>query len=171
MAKRTFTPQMREQARELFDEGHGCNAIAREIDISPSAISQWAKDEGLKFDRSQADMAIRAHTIDLAEARLELAAKMMVVADDAIDMLDRPFTVYSFGGKENTFASKVLTEAPMEARRSAQMIAGVAFDKATRVVEKSSPGLDEAVGVLDTLADGFAAAAERLRAETPTDGE
>jgi transposase-like protein len=168
---RTFSPQMREQARELFDEGFGCNAIAGKLDISPSAISRWADEEGLRFDRSQAALAVRAHTIDLAQARLELAAKMMVVANDSLAMLDGPFTVFAFGGKGNDFNSQVLDVAPMEARRSAQMIAGVAFDKATRVVEKSSPGLDEAVGMLDTLASGFAAAAATLRAETPTDGE
>jgi predicted transcriptional regulator len=155
MAKRTFTPQMRAVARELFDEGLGCNAIARKIEISPAAVSKWAKDEGIKFDRSQAALAVRAHTVDLAQARLELAAKMMVVATDSLDMLDGPFTVFAFGGKENDFNSQELDSAPMEARRSAQMIAGVAFDKATKVVEATPEGVIGAESLIDRIEAGL----------------
>jgi hypothetical protein len=171
LAARTFTTEMRVKARELFDEGVGCNAIARAVDISPAVISKWAKEENLAFDRSQAALAVRAHTIDLAAARLDLVAKMMVVAEDSLAMLDGPFLVFAFGGKENDYSEHELDDAPMDARRSAMMIAGVAFDKATRIVEKSTTGVEGAIGMLDTLADGFAEAAAKLRAETPADGD
>lgn len=78
-------------------------------------------------------------------------------------------TVHNFGGKDNTFATAELEKAPMGMRREAMTTAGIAFDKATRIVEKSDSGLDQAVGVLDTIAEGFAAAADKYRAETPTD--
>ncbi len=171
MAARGTFDSKRAQAKELYDEGFSCNAIAQKLNASPSTVSRWAKAEGLLFDRSQTEMAVRAHTIDLAADRIELAKMMHINAMDSLAMLDGPFEVFAFGGKENEFNSQILDAAPIEARRSAQMIAGVAFDKASRIVEKSSPGLDEAVGMLDTLADGFSAAAAALRAETPTDGE
>lgn len=171
MARATFSEEMRAQARELHAEGFGCNAIAAKLDISPSAISRWARDNDLKFDRSQTAMAVRAHTIDMAADRLLLAKMMHINAVDSLEMLDGPFEVFAFGGKENEFNSHVLETAPMEARRSAQMIAGVAFDKATKAVERSPEGLIGAVSLLDSLATGFArAAAEYETANPPTDG-
>ena len=159
----------RAKALELFDEGFSCNAIARALDASPSTVSRWAKNEGLSFDRSQTEMAVRAHTIDTAEDRLLLAKMMMTNAFDSLGMLDGSFEVYNFGGKDNDFNSQILDSAPIEARRSAQVIAGVAFDKATRVIERDNGGLDDAVGVLDAAAASFAAAAELVRSQVETD--
>lgn len=153
---------MRTDARALFDEGFGCNAIAAKLDISPSAISRWAKDEGLAFDRTQTAMAVRAHTIDMAADRLTIAKMMMVNGLDSLAMLDGPFEVYNFGGKDNDFNSRVLDSAPMDARRSAQMIAGVAFDKATKVLEKSNEGIGRAESLVDHLEQFFDATPDEL---------
>lgn len=165
MARPGTFDSKRAKARELYDEGYSCNAIARELDCSPSTISRWAQGEALSFDRSQTAMAVRAHTIDMAEDRLLLAKMMVVNAQDALGMLDRPFEVHSFGGKDGDFHSHVLHEAPIEARRNAQAIAAIAFDKLTRVVEKSNAGLEEALGTLDMVANTLEAAVEMYDAE------
>jgi hypothetical protein len=68
-------------------------------------------------------------------------------------------------------AEHVLDAAPLTARLDAIRLAGTAFDKATRLVERSNPGLDEAVGMLDTLAAGFKAAAAELRASEDGEGD
>ncbi len=162
----------RARARELYDLGLSCNQIAKQLGCSPSTVSRWAKSEGLSFDRSKTAAAVEAHTIDLAEERVLLAKDLMVLARAEIAGLKRPYLVFNFGGKDNTYAEHTLQEAPMDVKRSVTMIAGVAFDKATRIVEKDNGGLDDAVGVIDALAGNMAAAAELLRArgETPTDG-
>ena len=159
------------QRRELHDEGHACRSIAEALDASPSTVSRWTKEEGLAFDRTQPEMAVRAHTIDVAAGCL-LLATMMTNAFDFLATLDGEFEVFRFGGKDNDFNSQVLDAASIEARRSAQVIAGVAFDRATRVVERDNGGLDDAVGVLDAAAAWFAAAAQLVRSqdETNTDG-
>lgn len=164
---------MRTDARKLYDEGFGCNAIAAKLGISPSVISRWAKDNELGFDRTQTEMAVRAHTIDMAADRILLAQKMIVNASDSLDMLDHTFLVYNFGGKDNIYQEHYLEAAPLEARRNAQAIAGIAFDKATRIVEKDNGGLDQAIGTLDLVADTLKAAAEAYRAdgETPVEPE
>jgi transposase-like protein len=74
----------RARARELYDEGYSCNAIAKQLDCLPSTVSRWASAEGLTFDRSQTTLAVRAHTVDLAEARMVLAQKLMEKASDAL---------------------------------------------------------------------------------------
>lgn len=166
MAHATFDS---ERARELHAAGKSCNAIARELGCAASTVSRWAKGEGLTFDRSKTADAVKAHTVDLAAGRIRLAEKMLAASEDMLDVIDGPYEVYNFGGKDNTFESRVLDSAPVEVRRNVITTAGITFDKLSRIVERSDTGLDEAVGVIDTLAAGFTAVAERLRAETPTD--
>lgn len=166
MAHATFDS---ERARGLHASGRSCNAIARELGCAASTVSRWAKGEGLTFDRSKTADAVKAHTVDLAAGRIRLAEKMLAASEDMLDTIDGPYEVYNFGGKDNTFESRLLDSAPVEVRRNVITTAGITFDKLSRIVERSDTGLDEAVGVIDTLAAGFTAVAERLRAETPTD--
>lgn len=151
MARSPMNPETRAQARSLFDRGLSRNAIARELDLDPATITRWARSEGIEFDRAAVGTANRAHRVDLAASRLRLAEQMMANGHESLAMLNDPFVVFSFGGKENTYAEHTLTQAPMEARRSAQMIAGVAFDKATKVLEKTPDGLDRAESLVDHL--------------------
>ncbi|WP_350351892.1 helix-turn-helix domain-containing protein [Microbacterium sp. A8/3-1] len=156
MAGETFNAQKRAMALELFNDGFGCNAIAREVGVSPASISRWAKAEGLAFDRSQAALAVRAHTIDLAKERVLLAQKMAQAANDMLDMLDGPFTVFNFGGKDNTFASEELDAAPVDARRTIITASAIAFDKASKVVaDEQDPGEAGAKAMLRQLGEAL----------------
>lgn len=166
MAQTTFDS---ERARELHGEGLSCNAIARDLGCAASTVSRWAKGEGLTFDRSKTAAAVAAHTVDLAAGRIRLAEKMLAASEEMLDVIDGPYEVYNFGGKDNTFESRVLDSAPVEVRRNVITTAGITFDKLTRIVEKSDTGLEQAVGVLDTLAEGFRAAADIYRGETPNE--
>jgi transposase-like protein len=159
------------QARELYEEGYSCRAIAEKLGHSPSTISRWAKDEGLRFDRSQTDMATRAHTVDLAAARMELTQKLMVSASDALDSLDRPWLVFNFGGKENTYEEHYLDEVPVDARVKVHTLAGIAIDKATRILEKDNGGLEQAIGTLDLVGKTLTAAAEAYRQQAASTDE
>ncbi|QDZ15791.1 hypothetical protein [Humibacter ginsenosidimutans] len=152
------------RAQELFDQGLGCNAIARELNVDPATVSRWGKREGHTFDRTQVQRANDAHAFDLAAARTRLARKMTANADKALDALDGPYLVYSFGGKDNTFAEHELAEAPISARREAQTIGAIAFDKLTKALEKDTSTVASAHSLLDSLAAGFAAAAATYEA-------
>lgn len=165
MARATFDTQ---RARELHAEDWSCREIAKELGVVPSTISRWAEREGLLFDRWRTDAATKAHTIDLAAARVRLAEKMAAASEDMLDRLDDPYVVYNIGGKDNTYTEHELESAPVEVRRNIITSAGITFDKLTRIVEKSDTGLETAVGVLDTIAAVAAMAAERYR-ETTTD--
>jgi hypothetical protein len=153
MARSTLIGKRAQEARNLFDSGLGCNAIARKMRIDPSTVSHWAVDAGVKFDRSQTALAVRAHTIDLAESRAELAQKMQQVAHDLLDSLDGTYMVYAFGGKENEYNEHELERPPVEVIRSAVVTAAIAFDKATKMVEGANPGQTAAVSLLTGLAE------------------
>ncbi|WP_341935327.1 helix-turn-helix domain-containing protein [Microbacterium sp. LWO14-1.2] len=162
-----MNPETQERAKALFDQGMSRNAIARELDLDPATITRWAKRAGVEFDRSETEAATKAHTIDLAAGRIRLAEKMLAASEDMLDRIDDEYVVYNFGGKDNTFEQRTLDSAPVEVRRNVITTAGITFDKLTRIVERSDTGLEQAVGVLDTLAEGFRAAADIYRAETP----
>ncbi|UCR89258.1 hypothetical protein [Mycetocola spongiae] len=167
--RRTFSDEeTRVEARRLYDLGMGCNAIGREIGIVPSAVSAWAKREGLKFDRSKVIAANKANAADLEQKRLRLVSKMADVAEDALDSLDAPYLVYNFGGKDNEYRDEVLDAAPMDARRTAVTMAGIAFDKASRVIERETD-VSGATSVLGALQAGLGAVVAALDQDTPPD--
>lgn len=158
MAARGTFDSKRAQARKLFDEGLSCNAIAKRLKCSPSTVSRWAKAEGLSFrDRAQTATANAVREFDMAAARIRLAEKMTANADKVLDSLDGPFLVYSFGGKDNDYNEHTLDEAPMSARREAQTISAIAFDKLTKAIESTedADGLAPVESMLGRLAVRF----------------
>lgn len=148
-ARETF--QQGHRARELYDQGKGCNEIARELGVGAATISRWARREGLSFDREATATAVRARVLDIAESRTLLAKKMLLTAHDALDMLDGPYLVYNFGGAENVYSEHVLDTPPIEVVRTAQTIAKDAHAVATKTLETTPEGQAEAVSVLDRL--------------------
>ncbi|QYM76919.1 helix-turn-helix domain-containing protein [Leucobacter luti] len=159
----------RAQLRKLHSQELSVRAIAERLGVSRSTVSRWAKEDGLAFDRARTAQAVAAHSIDLAAGRQRLAEKMLQRAEEALDDLDKPYLVYNFGGKDNTYEEHELKRAPIEVRRNALTMAGITFDKLTRIVEKD-PDVSGAQSVVQSLEAGILAAAAVLRTpETETD--
>lgn len=148
-ARGTF--QDGQRARDLFDQGLGCNAIARELGVGVATISRWAKREGLSFDRAQSALAVRARSIDIAKSRTELTQKLMAVAHETLDNLDGPYLVYNFGGSENTYEEHLLDAPPIEVVRTAVTIGRDAHTIATKTLEQTPEGLAGAESLVDRL--------------------
>lgn len=158
MARRGTFDSKRAEARKLFDQGLSCRAIAGKLGVSISTISRWAKAEGLSFaGRAQTATAAVVREFDMAAARVRLAQKMTGNADRALDALDGPYLVYSFGGKDNVYREHELAEAPISARREAQTIGAIAFDKLTKAIESTedADGLAPVESMLGRLAVRF----------------
>jgi transposase-like protein len=158
MAARGTFDSKRAQARALFDQGLSCRAIATKLGVSTSTISRWAKSEGLAFKaRAQTATATAVREFDMAAARVRLAEKMTANADRVLDTLDGPYLVYSFGGKDNDYNEHTLDEAPISARREAQTIGAIAFDKLTKAIESTedADGLAPVESMLGRLAVRF----------------
>jgi hypothetical protein len=135
MATRTFSEEHASRARGLYEQGLGCNAIAKALGFAPSRISKWAKDAGLSFAREQTATAVRARSVDLAALRLELATEMGMAAKELLSARQQPYLVYAFGGKENEYNEHELDRPPVEVVRSIVATAGIAFDKASKYLE------------------------------------
>lgn len=153
----------------LHAQGLARNEIARRVGISAGSVTNICRDAGLTFDRSETKHATEARQVDLAAGRIRLAEKMLAASEAMLDDIDGEYLVYNFGGKDNTYTEHLLDSAPVEVKRNIITTAGITFDKLTRIVEKSDTGLEQAVGVLDTLAEGFRAAADIYRSETPNE--
>lgn len=165
-----ITDAQRAEVLRLHATGKSRNDIARTVGISAGSITNICRNAGLTFDRSSTKQANEARQVDLAAARIRLVQKMLDRSERMLDDLDGTYLVYNFGGKDNTYEEHTLARPPVEVQRNAVVTAGITFDKLTRIVERDSGGSEEAVGMLDTLADGFRAAAERIRAgEAETD--
>lgn len=166
-----ITDTKRAEVLKLHTEGMPRNQIARQTGVSAGSVTNICKDNDRAFDRSATKDASAARAVDLTAARLNLAHRLNDVANGMLDMVDKPFTVFNFGGKDNTFEEAVLASAPVEARRTIVTSVAIVFDKITRIVEKDNGGLDQAVGVLDNVADVLKLAAEKYRAEGETPNE
>lgn len=166
---RPVEAQKRAEVIALFGEGLSRNAIARRVGLAGSTVSRICAEERLEFDRTKTALAVRAHQVDLAEARVLLAKKIAVRADELLEDMDAPTLVHNFGGRENTFTEQLIDAPTVEARQRMMTAVGIGFDKITRIVERGSDGQEAAEGVLDNLARLFTVAADAYKAETPTD--
>lgn len=161
----------RAQLRKLHAEELSVREIAKRLGISRSTVSRWAKEDGLAFDRARTAQAVAAHAIDLAAGRQRLAEKMLQRAEEALDDLDKPYLVFSFGGRDNVYTEQELKRPPIEVKRNVLTMAGITFDKLSRIVEKD-PDVSGAQSVVQSLEAGILAAAAVLRQpETPAEGD
>lgn len=93
---RTFEDGLR--ARDLFDAGKSCNAIARELGVSPSTISAWAKREGLSFNRAATEDAVAAAKVTRASRRSAIIDRLYARTEKILDRLEAESYTYMLMG-------------------------------------------------------------------------
>ncbi|GAA4175810.1 hypothetical protein [Gryllotalpicola koreensis] len=156
-----ITDEERERFRELFDQGLARNDIARIMNRSGWTVTQMAKSAGVSFDRSITIAATAARSSDLAEKRSVLAEEMVEAAFQAlIEVRKKPYLVGAFGGRDGTWHEQYLESAPVAEIRQALTSAGIAFDKASRIVERDTGELHQAVSFLGRLQEAISAVYE-----------
>ncbi|MDJ0323180.1 helix-turn-helix domain-containing protein [Cryobacterium sp. PH31-AA6] len=120
------------RARELFDAGKSCNAIARELGFSPSTISRWAKREGVSFDRAKTVEAVAAHRIDRALIRADIIDRMYLRSQKVLTRLEADTFTYRV---PTQFGSDLVSDEDPPAGDEKNLAAalGIYTDKATRL--------------------------------------
>lgn len=164
-----ITDAQRAEVLRLHSLGTSRNDIARQVGISAGSVTNICKHADRSFDRSATKQATEARQIDLAAGRTRLAEKMLAASEGMLDGIDKPYEVFNFGGKDNSFNSHVFDTPPVEVRRNIITTAAITFDKLTRIVERTAGGTESALGLLDHAAAAFSAAADALRDEGSTD--
>lgn len=121
-----------ERARELFDAKKSCNAIAKELGVSPSTISGWAKKEGLSFARKQTAAAVQAHRIDRAAVRADIIDRMYLRSQKVLSRLEADKFTYRIVTADGSHTvSDDFPPSGDEKNLAASL--GIYVDKATRL--------------------------------------
>lgn len=124
-SKKPQPPRVTDAEREriigLLRDGMSQERIAREVGRGVGTVARIAKAAGITAEGRTAEALARARAARsafCAERRAELAARLQVEAELLLDELHGPFEVYSFGGRDNTFASRLLDNPPQDAKES-----------------------------------------------------
>lgn len=80
----------RARMHELHAQGLSCHQIAKQLEISTSTVSRWAKADGLSFNRERTAAAVKAQTLDLAARRNRLLDMMLHTVEQTFANLNGP---------------------------------------------------------------------------------
>ncbi|WP_213816195.1 hypothetical protein [Glaciihabitans sp. dw_435] len=140
------------RARELFDAGKSCNAIARELGVAASTISGWAKREGLLFDRAKTAAAVSAHRIDRAAVRADIIDRMYLRTQSILDRLEADIFVYHIAVAGSGMEKVEDSAPPAQDEKALASAIGIYLDKATRLeLVDGDAGEEAAKGMLAEL--------------------
>lgn len=149
--------ETRARIKQMHGEGMARNAIARELGLAASTVGGHAKALGLKWDRSKTAAATAAKLTDLGARRAALVDRMMTTAEQGLDVIDSgeiELAMITQAGK----VVKTTRDVDMTDRRNAITIAGIAVDKATKLLDRDT-GVDSAESTLDAIEKVIGAAA------------
>jgi len=142
-----------ERARELFDAGKSCNAIAKELGVAASTISGWAKKQGLSFARKQTAAAVQAHRIDRAAVRADIIDRMYLRSQKVLTRLEADKFTYRVVISDGSFT--VSDEAaPSGDEKNLAASIGIYLERATRLeLVDGNAGEAQAKGMLAELGE------------------
>lgn len=122
-----------QRLRELHGQGLSSSAIAGELGVSQSTISRHARRLGLSFDRSKTKAATEAKVVDAKAKRAQLANDLLDDAAKIRAQLWEPALVYSFGGRDNTYAEMWQDRPDFAAQLKIVQAAKAALDGVLRI--------------------------------------
>ena len=122
--------------------GYPRNEVARRNNVALASVSKIAAKAGLSFDRSKTENATRARQADNKSRRAKLAEKFLKRADELLDQMDQSHLVFSFGGRDNTYAEHELDRPPVSDIRNMMTAAAVAVDKSIAIDRHDNTGGD-----------------------------
>lgn len=141
------------QIADLHAQGLGCNAIARKLGCSPSAVSRTCSKLGLTFDRAKVAAANKAHKIDLAERRAAQLERIYGVVDTILDRLEDPFPNALLRGEGGIEQETAVTLIPARDLQQITNSLSTTRRTATELERIDNPAAEAAASMLVNLAD------------------
>jgi hypothetical protein len=115
MAK-ALSQEERDEIIDLLPTGKSAREIAALTGRAVDTVSRIARSVGHDFGRPNLARAQEAKSAYSAERRALLAAKLTEEAELLLEQLHEPYTVFNFGGKENTYNEAQFDEPPVDAK-------------------------------------------------------
>lgn len=164
MAVRSWVPEKEDECLiRLHSEGRSLNSIAKEMRRSTETVSRYSRRLGLSWDRSHTVEATLARVADAAALRSALEVDLLRDADRLRRQLFAPVTVYKFGGRDNTFASRKLPMPNAKAQADIMRAATDAIAHSLKISEHDvNAGSGAAIGMLDKIAEEIKLAAQLI---------
>ena len=157
MAARTYTPEQRQQALELYSLFGPCRA-AKDLAIPKSTIVKWAKAAGLQPPTDNIDAAAKAREARIALKRAKLKELLITKAVDLVTRMDEPHIDFKSGGNLGPVEVK-FPKAPAKACHDYAFAAAILLDK-FRLENGEVTGREEVVTI-----DAVDREIQRLEAE------
>lgn len=158
MAAVPITDTERDRVRELHGQGLGRNEIAAQLGRSAATVTKIAKALGLTFDRRATQAATAAKVADARARRAQLMHELLDDAQKLRAQLWQPAMVWSFGGKDNTFAQRQVERPSFADQRQIMTAVSTAISTSLRLDQHDGDGSVEQVGsLLGSLFDSLRA--------------
>lgn len=152
----TINPWTADEDQRLVDlhaQGMTLNVSARTLGRSPAGVSTHSKILGLSWDRSKTKAATAAKVADNRARRAELEAGLL---DDAARLrgeLFAPCQVFNFGGKDNTYETREVSQPPFADQKNIMAAVSIAVTGSLKIaVHDSDASHDDAKSMLTGLA-------------------
>jgi hypothetical protein len=138
MAKGRRIPDEKRQAiiddlRQTIETPEGSyGKIAKRNGVSTGTVQSIAKAIGVKTPEArliQNKTAIELHTATLAQRRAAISERLLGVAEKTLGMMDGPYLVFNFGGKDNTYNQHLLEGVPSGDLKALATALGIVLDK------------------------------------------
>lgn len=114
-------------------------------EITPPAGREW-------FDRTETKKATAVAHEDNKARRQRIATKLLTRVEEFLDQMDRPYVVYNFGGKENTYNEHEMDRPPTQAIKDLMVAAGIGSQRAIELIQFDDTGTHgEHVGLLQAI--------------------
>ena len=165
-----LTDPERATIRDMHAQGASCTKVATALGRSRSTVSRAAAAMGLRWDNAQTKAATEAAQADNRSKRAALESRLLDEAGLLLDQLHAPHLVYSFGGRDNTYAEHELDAPDVGAKKALIQAASTAIDRSLKIaaVDQASTGADAGRSMIGSL---FAALSVTPVEDTTEGGE
>jgi IS30 family transposase len=165
-----LTKRELDRIRALHGEGKTRNDIAKAVGRSASAITAACNKMGLSFDRTKTAAATKAKVLDARAKRAELMNKLLDDAEKLRQQLWEPTKIYSFGGKDNTYAERKVDRPPFKDQRDIVNAVSTTITASLRLDEHDKGSdVDDSKSMLRGLAEKLKVAWKQHHEQTPDD--
>lgn len=155
-----ISDEARAAIAESLRKGGTLAAIAREHGVSATFVRTIARDAGIVGSATrtaQTQKAREAVLADLAKRRGVLAEQLIREAERLVASLHEPHVTFNFGGKDNTYAERLLPEPDVKAKQTILVSVGIALDKSKMLLaQDSGASADGAASLLGSLGTALA---------------
>lgn len=134
-ARDPLTDVEKSKIRELHAAGKSRNDIARELGRGMNTISRACAAMQLDFVRTRTAAATEARKQDAKAMRAQLMIDLLADADRLRQQMFEPAHAFNFGGKDNDYNERTLTEPTFADKRNIVQAVSTAVSTSIRLDE------------------------------------